>query len=67
MTLGGPAYGGIEALKQTQDAGAEMTANLPEMPNHLTGGCMCGAVRYRISAAPIVAGLCHRNRCQGQQ
>ena len=44
-----------------------MTANLPEMPNHLMGGCMCGAMRYRISAAPIVAGLCHRNRCQGQQ
>jgi hypothetical protein len=26
----------------------------------------CGAVRYRISAAPIVAGLCHCNRCRPQ-
>src|ERR1700726_4921445 len=44
----------------------EMTDDRPEMSDHLTGGCMCGAVRYRISAAPMVAGLCHCNRCRPQ-
>lgn len=36
------------------------------IPEHLTGGCMCGAVRYRISGRPIVAGLCHCDRCRPQ-
>jgi len=27
---------------------------------------MCGAVRYKISAAPIATGLCHCNRCRPQ-
>jgi hypothetical protein len=43
-----------------------MTDNLPEVPNFMTGGCMCGAVRYRISEKPIVAALCHCNRCRPQ-
>jgi hypothetical protein len=33
--------------------------NLP-----LTGGCMCGAVRYEIDAPLEVAGYCHCTRCQ---
>lgn len=43
-----------------------MTDSLPEVPNSMTGGCMCGAVRYRISEKPIVTGLCHCNRCRPQ-
>ena len=27
---------------------------------------MCGAVRYRISEAPIASALCHCNRCRPQ-
>ncbi len=27
---------------------------------------MCGAVRYKISAAPIATGLCHCDRCRPQ-
>jgi hypothetical protein len=27
---------------------------------------MCRAVRYRISAPPLVQGLCHCNRCRPQ-
>jgi len=30
----------------------------------LTGGCMCGAVRYQVSATPEYAGYCHCTRCQ---
>jgi hypothetical protein len=43
-----------------------MTNSLPETPNSLTGGCRCGAVRYRISEKPVAAGLCHCNRCRPQ-
>ncbi|WP_256529417.1 hypothetical protein [Limnofasciculus baicalensis] len=28
------------------------------MTTHFTGGCMCGAIRYECSAAPIVTGNC---------
>jgi hypothetical protein len=30
----------------------------------LEGGCLCGAVRYRISAAPHHASFCHCRMCQ---
>lgn len=34
------------------------------MTTHFTGGCMCGAIRYECSAAPIVTGNCHCRDCQ---
>ena len=33
--------------------------NLP-----FTGGCQCGAVRYRLSAAPKSPSICHCRMCQ---
>ena len=30
----------------------------------LTGGCQCGAVRYRLAAAPTGENLCHCRMCQ---
>ena len=43
-----------------------MTDNQPNMPATLTGGCMCGAVRYQVSETPIATGLCHCDRCRPQ-
>jgi len=31
-----------------------------------TGGCLCGAVRYRYEGAPLRIGLCQCERCQRQ-
>jgi hypothetical protein len=33
-----------------------------ELP--LTGGCLCGAVRFELDAAPVSASWCHCTRCQ---
>ena len=35
---------------------------MPELP--LTGGCLCGGVRYEVAEPPVVAGYCHCTRCQ---
>ena len=30
----------------------------------LEGGCFCGAVRYRITAAPLTTSICHCRSCR---
>ena len=32
----------------------------------LTGGCLCGGVRFELDAPPEGAGYCHCTRCQGR-
>lgn len=34
------------------------------MAETLTGGCLCGAVRYQITADPLMAGHCHCLSCR---
>ena len=31
---------------------------------HVTGGCLCGQVRYTADAEPVFAGVCHCTDCQ---
>lgn len=35
-----------------------------ELPGELTGGCACGAIRYKCSEKPIVELICHCRDCQ---
>ena len=30
----------------------------------MTGGCACGALRYRVEGEPLLQGLCHCRNCQ---
>jgi hypothetical protein len=32
----------------------------------LDGGCLCGAVRYSSTAAPVIQAVCHCRNCQRQ-
>ena len=36
------------------------------MADHLEGGCACGAVRYRMTSAPMFVHCCHCRDCQRQ-
>jgi hypothetical protein len=28
------------------------------------GGCLCGAIRFRVSGAPVTSGICHCRTCR---
>lgn len=32
--------------------------------NHLTGGCLCQKVQYKISSKPLSQGVCYCHQCQ---
>jgi hypothetical protein len=34
------------------------------MDDEFQGGCYCGALRYRVSAAPVLKAQCHCRACQ---
>ncbi|MBA4117297.1 MAG: aldehyde-activating protein [Candidatus Puniceispirillum sp.] len=34
------------------------------LDTHLTGGCFCGAVRFRLEAPPLKIGVCHCQACK---
>lgn len=35
-------------------------------PGNFEGGCACGAIRYRLTAAPMIVHACHCRDCQKQ-
>jgi hypothetical protein len=35
---------------------------MPDLP--LTGGCLCGGVRFQVTEPPLFASYCHCTRCQ---
>ena len=35
---------------------------MPDLP--VTGGCLCGGVRYEVAEPPVSASYCHCTRCQ---
>lgn len=37
---------------------------MPTTEADLAGGCLCGAVRYRLASVPFDAGWCHCRTCQ---
>jgi hypothetical protein len=43
-----------------------MSDDAPQIPETLTGGCMCGAVHYIVAEKPLADGLCHCDRCRPQ-
>jgi len=36
------------------------------MPRPYEGGCLCGAIRYRVDAEPLALYVCHCTDCQRQ-
>lgn len=36
----------------------------PSVRLPLHGGCLCGAIRYRLNAAPLLVYICHCHDCQ---
>jgi hypothetical protein len=55
-----------EDAARTIRASSSRATRFPSMTSQqlVTGGCACGAVRYRISAAPIVTRICWCRVCQ---
>ena len=49
-------------LDRAQTRTLRPVSERPDLP--LTGGCMCGAVRFELTEAPLSAGYCHCTRCQ---
>ena len=37
---------------------------MAQQSEQLDGGCMCGAIRYRVNGAPNYAGICHCDDCR---
>jgi hypothetical protein len=35
-----------------------------ELQMQMTGGCLCGSLRYSVSAAPVFQVICHCRMCQ---
>jgi len=45
-------------------SGIKEEATLTDKPETITGGCLCGAIRYQSDAPPYRVGYCHCKMCQ---
>jgi hypothetical protein len=54
---------GADAFQQTVERAAAVA---PIEASALTGECSCGAVRYRLTSAPMYVNCCHCRECQRQ-
>lgn len=55
-----PRYAGLSRGAAPEPA----TVPAPAAPDEITGGCLCGAVRYRLDEALSGVHLCHCRMCQ---
>src|SRR5262249_47547938 len=56
---------GAEARRRRRSwTGLLITRGGEQMDQVLSGGCLCGEVRYRITATPVEALYCHCRMCQ---
>ena len=52
---------------EDQPRGTMMAENDPLDTEHVRhGGCLCGAVRYRVQWPPVMVATCHCGNCQKQ-
>lgn len=35
-----------------------------DVMKHMSGGCLCGEVKYKVNAEPLAMGFCHCRSCQ---
>jgi hypothetical protein len=47
-------------------AGGTLPHKKGDIMSKLSGGCLCGAVRYTSKSEPVVTALCHCKHCQRQ-
>jgi hypothetical protein len=39
---------------------------MADPPTEFAGHCLCGSITYRVTAAPVMQGVCHCTDCQRQ-
>src|SRR5712675_1975662 len=55
----------VAGRRMNKLVGPDRAERLP-MSDSLEGGCACGAVRYRLTSAPMFVHCCHCRDCQRQ-